>query len=151
MKICIAPYAREIKGTINPKNYIYFNELIVLLMEKYEGVHITQIGREGEEILQGVNEVCQDIAIKDLPEKLKEFDHIITVDSMIQHLCWDLGIKCICIFTQSDPLIYGHEENINILKGREYLTPQQYDAWKYVQPDADAHIDPREITAQLII
>ena len=74
---------------------------------------------------------------------IKECDTWISCDSFFQHLGWDEGKKGIVLWSVSDPLIYGHPENINLLKDRKYLEENQFGRWeassfgeeKFVQPE----------------
>lgn len=143
-KIALSPYCRNI-GKPNPKEYPFFQELIQLINNKYDNCHWTQISISGQEIIPGINDTIIDLPIKFLSKALKEFDCIICCDSMIQHLCYLLEIKCIVIFSVSDPLIFGHEENINILKDRNYLSKNQFLTWEYQDYKNKAFIDPEKI------
>jgi ADP-heptose:LPS heptosyltransferase len=54
----------------------------------------------------------------------------IAVDNFFQHLAFMGGKRGIVIFSQSDPEIFGHKENVNLLKGRQYLRERQFDIWE---------------------
>jgi len=144
--ILISPFCKNI-GKPHPKDYPFFKELIEILRDKYKNLHFCQIGMEGEEIIPSVNEICQGLPLQFLIHKLqKEVNLVISVDNMIQHLCWAYKIPCICIFTKSDPDIFGHEENTNYLKDRKYLSSNQFDQWIYQDFDKEAFIDPSKIS-----
>lgn len=141
--LIVSPYCKTIGPKPHPKNYPYFPEVINGIKDKF---HICQIGIEGEEVLPGINELCQGLPIGFLITKLqKEADLVITVDNMINHLCWSYKIPCIVIFSKSDPEIFGHEENINLLKDRKYLSHNQFDMWQFQSYDINAFIEPEKV------
>ena len=142
--IIIAPYSRKTRsGVLNPKNYPYWKELLGLIKEP-----VIQIAIEGEEIL---TENCVvGLSLKELAELVKECRTWISVDSFFQHFCWDLGKPGVVIFSQSDPNIFGHKENINLLKSREYLRPNQFWLWDQTEYNKDAYVTPEEVYTHLI-
>ncbi len=142
MKIIIFPWAKQLRnGNNNPKNYPWWPELINLLQKA--GHEIIQVGVEGESQL--VDDFRKNLTIAELSELLKSADTWIGVDSFGQHLGWDLGIKGLAIFGQSDPNIFGHKENINVLKSREYLREQQFWWWEQAEYREDAFVSPDKI------
>ena len=116
MKKCIL--ARGTKplrnGKRNPKDYPYWEELKTLLTSNnYE-----------------VLDLDYELPIPELRKLLLSTNIIIGVDSFIQHYCWSIKKPCIVLFGKSDPLIFGHKENVNILKDRMYLRVNQFDTWE---------------------
>ena len=141
--IIIAPYAKKVPtGEENPKNYPYWPELIKMIQEP-----IIQIGVEGE--TQLVEDFRKNLTLGQLSELVKECRTWIGVDSFFQHLCWDLGKPGVVIFSQSDPLIFGHPENINLLKDRKYLRPQQFWLWSQCRYDIEAYVRPEEVFSKI--
>ncbi len=142
MKIVIFPWAKKLRnGQNNPKNYPWWPELIHKLKELNH--EIIQVGVEGEDQL--VDDFRKNLTITDLSELLKSCDTWVCIDSFGQHLGWHLGIKGIVIFGQSDPIIFGHPENINILKSREYLRDRQFWWWEQAEYKPEAFCSPDEI------
>lgn len=142
MKIVIFPWAKALReDKPHPKNYPYWNELIEKLQDL--GHQIIQVGVEGEKQL--ITDFRKNLSVDDLSSLIKECDTWIGVDSFGQHLGWHLGKKGIAIFGQSDPLIFGHPENINVLKSRDYLREQQFWLWEQADFRADAFVEPDEI------
>lgn len=122
--ILISPYSKKlINGARNPKNYPYWKELIALLPGP-----IVQVGITGEEPL--VPDFRPGLPIPELRQLLRECQTWISCDSFLQHLGWDEGVRGVVLWGVSDPLIFGHPENINLLKGREYLAPNQFLWWE---------------------
>lgn len=137
--IIIAPYARIYPGDVtNPKNYPYWPELIELL--KPLKMNIVQVGISGEKKL--VEDFRPDLSLDELKKLILECNGWISVDSFFQHYAWSLGVKGIVIFSQSDPNIFGHHENINLLKDRKYLREKQFWLWSQTQYIKEAFVDP---------
>lgn len=137
--IVIHPYAKPLQnGGINPKNYPYWQELIELLYEP-----IVQIGVEGEQQL--VPDFRKNLPLSELKQLLTECRTWIAVDSFFQHLAWSVGKRGIVLWSVSDPNIFGHEENINLLKSRSYLASNQFLWWDYTTYNSEAFVKPKEV------
>jgi len=147
MKIVIFPWARSMRteSKPHPKNYPWWPELITKLQEL--GHEVIQAGVKDE--VQLVDDFRQNLNITELRELLTSSDTWISVDTFGQHLAWDLGIKGIVIFSQSDPNIFGHPENINMLKSRAYLREKQFWLWEQAEFIEDAFVSPDEVIAKL--
>lgn len=137
--IIISPYSKALtNGNRNPKNYPYWKELIELIDEP-----IIQVGVEGEEQL--VPEFCKNLPIARLKELIAECRTWIGCDSFFQHLAWSCGKPGIVLWSVSDPLIFGHPENHNLLKSRDYLAENQFLWWNFTEYNADAFVKPEEV------
>ena len=137
--ILISPYSKKlVNGKQNPKNYPYWKELIKLINEP-----IIQVGIDGEEQL--VPEFCKNLPIARLKELIAECRTWIGCDSFFQHLAWDCKKPGIVLWSVSDPLIYGHSENINLLKSRNYLATNQFLWWDFTEYNLDAFVLPEEV------
>ena len=142
VKIIIFPWAKQLRnGSRNPKNYPWWPELIKKLQNL--GHEIIQVGIDGEEQL--VDDFRKNLKLSELELLMKSADTWIGVDSFGQHLGWSLGIRGLAIFGQSDPLIFGHDENVNVLKSREYLREQQFWWWEQADYREDAFLTPDEV------
>ena len=134
--ILISPYSKKlVNGKQNPKNYPYWKELI--------DEPIIQVGIDGEEQL--VPEFCKNLPIARLKELIAECRTWIGCDSFFQHLAWDCKKPGIVLWSVSDPLIYGHSENINLLKSRDYLATNQFLWWDFTEYNLDAFVLPEEV------
>lgn len=134
--IIISPYAKLMRnGKQHPKNYPYWKELIPLISEP-----IIQVGIEGEEQL--VSDFRKDLSLKELAELVNECKTWIAVDSFFQHFCWDIGKYGIVLWGQSDPNIFGHPENTNLLKSRTYLREKQFWLWEQCESNDEAFVKP---------
>jgi hypothetical protein len=141
--ILISPYAQRLKsGNINPKNYPYWQELISIIDEP-----IIQVGIEGEQQL--VADFRKNLSIDALRQLIRECKTWVSCDSFIQHLAWDEGKKGIVLWSVSDPLIFGHPENVNLIKSRDHLSSNQFLWWEYVPHRSDVFVEP-EIVAKAI-
>jgi ADP-heptose:LPS heptosyltransferase len=144
-KILISPYSRPLKsGKLNPKNYPYWNQLIALIKDNN---NIIQIGLSGEEKL--VDDCMFNLSAIEIEKLVKECNFFISVDSFLPHLAHYLGKNGIVIFSQSDPNIFGYKENVNIIKDRSYLRPNQFSTWEESVYDKSAYKSPNYI-AQVI-
>lgn len=141
--IIIAPFAQKLRtGKKNPKNYPYWKELIAQIDEP-----IVQVGVEGEEQLVG--DFRRNLRISELRELIKNCRTWIACDSFFQHLAWDEKKPGIVLWSVSDPLIFGHPENINLLKDRKYLSENQFLWWEYVDHLDERFVEPKEVLDRL--
>lgn len=137
--IIISPYAQKLRnGKENPKNYPYWKELIAMINEP-----IVQVGVGKEQQL--VEDFRPNLSFSDLTTLVQECKTWISVDSFFQHFCWDLKKPGIVIWSQSDPNIFGHKENINLLKDKKYLRPNQFHIWEQCEYNKDAFVSPEQV------
>ena len=141
--IIISPYSKALfSGKQNPKNYPYWKELIELIDEP-----IIQVGVTGE--VQLVPDFRKDLPIAELRKLIGECRTWVSCDSFFQHLAWDEGKKGIVLWSVSDPLIYGHPENTNLLKDRKYLAENQFLWWEFVEHQNERFVNPQEVLDSL--
>ncbi len=112
-----------------------------------------QIGVQGDDVLNGVPPQF-DLSEAELVALARRCDHVVCVDSFLPHLlhahaCPPGGLKCIVLFSKSDPLIFGYPENINLLKDRKHLRPDQFATWDLCPYDLEAFIEPGELVRLL--
>lgn len=72
-----------------------------------------------------------------------------SLDSFFQHLAWKEGKKGIVLWSVSDPNIFGHPTNINLLKDRANLAKNQFLWWDYTEHDPNKFVKPDEIITYL--
>jgi len=141
--ILISPYSKKLlNGNRNPKNYPYWKELIALIDEP-----IVQVGVDGEEQL--VDDFRKNLPLSELKKLIDECRTWISCDSFMQHFGWMQGKQGIVLWSVSDPNIYGHPENINLLKDRSYLAENQFLWWDSVNYNPDAFVSPEEVIYNL--
>ena len=134
--IILSPFAKYMRnGQPHPKNYPWWNAVVEHIDD-----HIVQVGIEGE--AQLVPDFRKNLPLTELARLIEECDTWLSVDSFFQHFCWDLKKPGIVLWGQSDPLIFGHSENINLLKDRRYLREKQFWLWEQCEFKADAFVDP---------
>ena len=137
--ILIHPFAKPLRsGKTNPKNYPYWKKLISMINEP-----IVQIGVEGEEQL--VYDFRKNLSIKELRSLIKECRIWIGVDSFFQHLAWDEEKSGIVLWSVSDPLIFGHPENTNLLENRDNLSKNQFLWWEATEHNPNFFVKPEII------
>jgi ADP-heptose:LPS heptosyltransferase len=142
--ILIAPYAKKLRnGKRNPKDYPYWKTLVEMIDEP-----IIQVGVEGEEQL--VEDFRKNLKITELRGLIKECRTWIGCDSFFQHLAWDEKKPGIVLWSVSDPLIFGHPENINLLKDRSCLAENQFLWWEMVEYKADRFVEPEVVLEHLL-
>ena len=137
--IIISPYAKKLQnGKENPKNYPFWDELIKLIDEP-----IIQVGIDGE--TQLVDDFRHNLSMPELRQLIKDCRIWIGVDSFFQHLAWSEGKPGIVLWSVSDPLIFGHKENANLLKDRVYLAENQFLWWDFIEHDSNKFVLPKEV------
>ena len=146
--ILIFPWARAMRnGKENPKNYPYWPEVIDSIKGNWPEQNIVQLGVAGERQL--TNDFRKNLSIADLTKLINECDAWLGVDSFPQHLGWLLNKPGIAIWGQSDPKIFGHPENINLLKDEKYLRATQFWWWEQAEFNADAFAGPDVVIGAL--
>lgn len=141
--IIISPYSKALlNGNQNPKNYPYWEALIEMIDEP-----IIQVGIEGEKQL--VSDFRKNLSITELRKLIQECRTWISCDSFFQHLAWDEGKKGIVLWGVSDPLIYGHPENINLLADRKYLAENQFLWWEFTEHRNERFVKPKIVLEHL--
>ena len=134
--ILIHPFAKTLRnGKTNPKNYPYWKQLISMINKP-----IIQIGVEGEEQL--VYDFRKNLPISELRKLIQECQIWIGVDSFFQHLAWDERKSGIVLWSVSDPLIFGHPENTNLLENRDNLSKNQFLWWEATEHNPSYFVKP---------
>jgi ADP-heptose:LPS heptosyltransferase len=148
-KIIISPYSRGMRNNKqNPKNYPYWGELVKLLKE--QDCYIIQIGRTGELRIDGIDEIKYDLPLDSLTTLVSECTTWVSVDNFFPHLCHLVKKSGVVIFGKSDPNIFGHEQNINVLKDRSYLRPHQFDMWESENYETDCFVDANNVAKDIL-
>jgi len=141
--IIISPYAKNCNnGKSSPKNYPYWKYLIPLINEP-----IIQVGVTGETKL--VDDFRQNLTFDQLKPLVHQCRTWISCDSFFQHFCWDIGKPGVVLWGQSDPNIYGHPENVNLLKDRKYLFHNQFLSWDLIPYRDEAFVEPAAVVKAL--
>jgi Glycosyltransferase family 9 (heptosyltransferase) len=147
--VLISPYSQQLRnGAVNPKNYPFWNQLCSMIQQKFD-VHLVQVGLSRE--TQILPDFRRDLDLKSLADLIQECTTWIGCDSFFQHYCWDLGKRGIVLWGPSDPLIYGHIENVNLLKSRELLLPNQFLIWEQAPLRTECFVEPEVVCNALKI
>lgn len=144
MKILFAPFAARapsLNGKENPKDYPWPKELAELLKDH----EVIQVGGSQDE--QVVQTIKRNLSFPQMSELIRESDTGICCDSYLQHHFWYCGRRAIVVFGISDPVIFGHPENLNLLKDRKFLRPNQFDLYYTTDYKPDAFVSPPEVLA----
>ncbi len=144
--ILVFPWARKTTdGKLSPKDYPHWKELIVLLHARKYETH--QISLSGEADL-ACTKRSDNLPLNEIGALLRSAATWISVDSFAPHMAWSLGEPGIAIFGLSDPWIYGHQENINLLKDRYHLRKRQFGLWSQEPiPKANIFVSPEVVAA----
>jgi ADP-heptose:LPS heptosyltransferase len=140
MLIVIQCEAKKLRnGKENAKNYPskYWKQLISMFPVEW---NIVQIGLEGD--TQYTPDFRKGLSMKELSALVKECEFWISIDSFLQHLAWTLEKPGIVLFGISDPNIFGHKENINLLKDRKNLRRLQFDIWENEKYNPNVFVKP---------
>lgn len=143
MRILLQLQARKLRdsGAANPKDYPFAKELCGILLD--QGHELIQIG--GDQDDQLVDNFQKGRTFQEVQEMIREGDTAICCDTFLQHACWYGGKKAIVIFGMSDPSIFGHRENLNLLKDRKYLRPNQFDLYYISDYNPNAFVAPEVV------
>jgi ADP-heptose:LPS heptosyltransferase len=148
IKVIISPWSKALRnGKENPKNYPFWKEVVDGLKEK--GIHVIQAGVTGEKLL-GADSTAFNLSLDDLAELIKSCDAWVSVDNFFQHFCYLLEQPGIVIFGRSDPNIFGHELNDNLLKNRSYLRATQFTFWEDVEFSTECFVEPKVVIEAIL-
>lgn len=149
-RILIAPYpAKLFNNNTNPKSYPYWTKLVELLNK--EGYEVIQIGVSGEVEIAGVNQFITNFPfskIRDLAETCATW---ISCDSWFQHFAHFHHLKRgVVLFGPSDPRIFGYRDNVNLLRGRDFLRPNQFASWMEWNYDPNAFVYAENVIPEVV-
>lgn len=148
-KIVISPFSQKLRnGNENPKNFPFWDKVINELKDL--NFHITQIGRSNEMKLSNVDDVKFDLPLSEIKHLILNSDLWISVDNFLPHFCNTFNSRGIVIFSQSDPLIFGYEKNINLLKHRKYLRVNQFNTWEECVYNLEAYVSPSTVVNSIL-
>ncbi len=147
MKLLYAPFAARspsLNGKPSPKDFPKAQELAELLETEHDVIQLA-----GAEDVQVAKDVRRNLPHPQVVELIKWSDTGVCVDSYLQHAFWEVGKPAVVLFGISDPVIFGHPENVNLLRDRKYLRPQQFDLYYVNQYCNEAFVTPEEVVKAL--
>lgn len=117
---------------------------------KDEGFDVWQCGQGPEIKLKFVDRYLWDKDLWALGEDIKICNAWISVDNFFHHwACLQFKKSGIVIWSQSDPDIFGHPENVNLLKDKKFLRARQFAQWEEAVYDASAFIFPETVVEKV--
>lgn len=145
--LVISPYSQTRN---HAKSYPHWDELIPLLKKKWN--RIIQIGVNGEPPLSGVSEVMYNLPLSQIEKLISECHTWIGVDNFLQHLnnSMVVPVKGTVLWGVSDPKMFGYKYNLNILRDRDFLRPNQIDMWKGVAQVPESFEKPEVVYQKMI-
>ncbi len=146
-KILISPCSRRLSTGPNAKNYPWWKDVTRNLKEK--GFYVIQIGDGADEDI-GANELALNKRFSELKKMIAECSTWASVDNFFHHFCAVERKRGVAIFGISDPIIFGHTLNINLLKDRSYLRPDQYNIWSGVAHNPEVFVSPELVTQAIL-
>lgn len=152
--VLISPFSRKLRNfdnspveKINPKNYPYWPQVVKTLQAK--GIKVLHITEDPTEEI-GADNVIVGAKLKDLRVLLDEIDTWAAVDNFFGHFAACYNKKGVVVFSKSDPNIYGYDQNINLLKDRKYLRPDQFQWWEMTDYNKEAFVEPEKVVEAIL-
>lgn len=138
--ILLHPYAQKLlTGMPNPKTYPWWQELL----ERLALQDVVQIGVTGEVPL--VADFRENLALPEIKRLVEICDWWLTIDSFLPHLAQHVGKAGVVLWSKSDPLIFGYQQNLNLLQDRKYLRAKQFRIWEEESYNEDAFMSPAAV------
>jgi ADP-heptose:LPS heptosyltransferase len=138
--VIISPFSQKMRnGKRNPKNYPFWTEVVNAL--RNNGVKTIQVGVSGEDDI-GADERHNNLPLEQLAELVKSCDTWASVDNFFHHFCVVQKKPGVAVFGKSDPNIFGHPQNHNIIKDRAFLRKTQYAIWEEEEWDEKVWVHP---------
>jgi ADP-heptose:LPS heptosyltransferase len=127
--VLIAPFAVRLPdGSVNPKSppISYWSPIVEKLRTLgYEVIHVS--GYDEPNI--NANKTIVNPSMGELEQLINRCTFFICVDTFLQHMANFLNKKGIVLWSQSDPKIFGYQENINLYKDSKYFRHHQFQMW----------------------
>lgn len=145
MTVLISPWARNTTdGKKSPKNYPHWFEVVAAL--KKGGHDVVQLSCKGEMDVPGSMRM-DDLSFEEISELTKDCKAWASVDNFFHHMAWTIGEPGVVIFGSSDPEIFGHPENINLLKDRRFLREWQFRLWSQETMRPEIFVGPEAVVS----
>ena len=139
--VIISPWSKNPQCEApSPKNYPFWPE-VTSALKHIGGFKTTQIGLIGEDMI-GADEIMYDLPLKEVEGLLLRSNTFVSVDNFLPHLAHNIGRHGVVIWGQSDPRIFGYDENDNLLKSGTYLRQNQFGLWSECEYVKAAFVSP---------
>jgi hypothetical protein len=149
MRIAILPFTNSKPGKSNAKNYHRWPEVVRML--KVAGHHTTQIAISEDDDIGCDGRIVNPNHDK-IVETLSQHDTWATIDSFLQHLAAAFTPDKVgtVVFGPSDPRIFGHGHNNNVIAQPTRLREDQFAFWHDVKHDPEAFPTPEAVFHAII-
>jgi ADP-heptose:LPS heptosyltransferase len=147
--VLLSPWSRKAgcEGRWNPKDYPYWREVVAALVA--DGIQVRQLSCLHEPDVAGCASRSDDLSFSQIKQLIRDCGAWCSVDSFFHHLAWSVGKRGVAVFGPSDPLVFGHPENVNLLKDRKFLRERQFGLWSEVAWRPEIFPDPGEVIKAL--
>jgi hypothetical protein len=151
--VLFSPFSQKLRnGNQNPKNFPYWQELITLLRQSGKVDEIWQLGVGNEYRFEGTTQKHFNKPFIEIVELANQSSVWLSVENFMPHLCNAYGVKTkgIVIFSKSDPVHYGYPQNLNLLKDRKYLRPDQFTIWEQCDFQEEAFVSAQVVFDEIM-
>jgi len=151
--VLFSPFSQKLRnGNQNPKNFPYWQELITLLRQSGKVEEIWQLGIGNEYRFEGTTQKHFNKSFAEIAELANKSSVWLSVENFMPHLCNSYGVKTkgIVIFSKSDPVHYGYPQNLNLLKDRKYLRPDQFFIWEQCDFQEEAFVSAQVVFEEIM-
>jgi ADP-heptose:LPS heptosyltransferase len=146
--ILIHPFAQTMRnGMLNPKTppTSWWQIVLAALKER----DVVQLGVNGDQPLIPTATMRTNRPFSEIRSLVQHCAYWIAVDSFLPHLAHHVGKPGVVIWSQSDPVIFGYQENLNLLKDRTFLRPRQFGVWEAASYRPEAFLEPAAAVAAI--
>lgn len=143
--IIIAPFAQKLRtGMPNPKSPSaeWWLALLGLLRRP-----VVQIGVSGEPAL--TPDFREGMRLQGIAQLVRECETWISCDSFLPHLAHHERVPGVVVWSQSDPRIFGYEENSNVIKSLAYLRKDPFGIWEAESHRPDAFPEVEDVAGEV--
>jgi len=147
--IIISPYSFQ---PDHPKSYPFWDQLIPLLRAKYPTSQLIQIGRKDEPHLIAVDDHLMGLPLRKIQELITGCRFWISGDNFLQHMVNAAveQVRGVVLWGVSDPKLFGYGYNLNILRGTQYLRPDQFGVWPGFPKNNDVFERPEIVIERIV-
>ena len=128
----------------SPKDYPWAEELAKWLECDHK---LIQVG--GAEDKHLTDHFVKNPSFNEVAALVETCHTAICVDSFMQHAMWYFGKKAIVLWGISDPLIFGHDIHVNLIKDRSYLRKNQFDLYYSNEVNPNSFVTPAKVMEEL--
>jgi ADP-heptose:LPS heptosyltransferase len=141
--ILISPWSRKTTdGKLSPKNYPHWPAVVEALAKA--GYDVLQLSCKGEADVP-LAARRDNLPLSEIALLMNECQTWASVDNFFHHMAWTVGEPGVVIFGSSDPEIFGHAENINLLKDRRFLREWQFRHWSQESIRPEIFVGPEAV------